>query len=486
METDLPAHAPGTRSSGVEARTIEHIPETERHGKTRNLFTIWFGANIMLLTMASGAIATAVYGLPLWAGILAVVVGNVVGGVVMALHAAQGPQMGIPQMLQTRAQFGSFGSLLVIVIVVLMYTAFFASNLVLGGQALAGLVHLPTTAGVLVIGVVSVVAAIVGYRLLHALGTIMSVLAGAAFVVLVVWWIAVDPLPSSVVTNGSFSWVGFMATVSIAALWQIAYAPYVSDYSRYMPKDTGVRPAFWATYWGCVLGSVFGMVVGAVTGAALPDASIPDALHQTAPGISSLLVAVFAIGLSVSNGANVYCGSLATITIGQTLFDDWRPGPRARSVATLAIFAVALVLALATADDFLVNFSNFMILLMCVLIPWTAVNLVDYYLLRHGDYHLPSLFERDGGVYGRANPVAIACYVVGIVVQLPFLVTAFFTGPVANALGGVDVSWIVGLVVICPLYYVLARGRTARTPNPVHGSTGTIAETHPETTPALD
>jgi purine-cytosine permease-like protein len=149
--------------------------------------------------------------------------------------------------------------------------------------------------------------------------------------------------------------------------------------------------------------------------------------------------------------------------VGQTLFDDWRPGPRARTVATLAIYVIALVLAIATADTFLVNFSNFMILLLCVLIPWTAVNLVDFYLLRHGEYHLPSLFERNGGIYGRVNGIAVLCYVVGIAVQLPFLVTAFFTGPIANALGGVDVSWIIGLVVICPLYYVLMRRRLTTT-----------------------
>ena len=51
----------------VERRTIDHIPETERHGRARDLFTIWFGSNIMLLTVATGAVATAVYGLPVWA-----------------------------------------------------------------------------------------------------------------------------------------------------------------------------------------------------------------------------------------------------------------------------------------------------------------------------------------------------------------------------------------------------------------------------------
>lgn len=71
-------------------------------------------------------------------------------------------------------------------------------------------------------------------------------------------------------TDG-FSVAGFMATISVAALWQIAYAPYVSDYTRYMPKDTGVRAAFWATYARCVIGSTLPMLLGALVGAALPN-----------------------------------------------------------------------------------------------------------------------------------------------------------------------------------------------------------------------
>ena len=101
-------------SAPVERRTIEHVPVDERHGRARDLFTVWFGSNIMLLTIITGALAATVFGLPLWAGALAIVLGNFIGGVVMALHAAQGPQMGVPQMLWTRAQFGACGSRLVV------------------------------------------------------------------------------------------------------------------------------------------------------------------------------------------------------------------------------------------------------------------------------------------------------------------------------------------------------------------------------------
>lgn len=449
---------------GVESRTIDYIPEDERHGKARNLFTIWFGGNIMMLSIATGLLATAVYGLPIWAAIIALVVGNLVGGVVMALHAAQGPQMGVPQMLQTRAQFGSYGSLLVVVIVVGMYVAFFASNVILGGQALDSLTHLGAFWSTVFVGLISVLGAVFGYRLLHVFGTVMSVVAGLTIALVFVYIFAAGTLPAGALSYGSVTATGIMGTVSVAALWQIAYAPYVSDYTRYMPKDTGVRAAFWATFAGCVAGSVIPMVLGSIVGAAFPKDDVATGLSALIPGIAGLAMLVFGVGISVSNGMNLYCGSLAIITIGQTLFPRWIPRAATRGAIAVILFLVALVLGFAFSANFLVNLSNLMILLLCVLIPWTAVNLVDYYVVKHGRYDIPSLFRQDGGVYGRVNRNAIICYVLGILIQLPFLSTAFYTGPIATALGGVDISWIVGLAVICPLYYALMKWSPAKTP----------------------
>lgn len=453
----MTAAAPTPES--VERRTIEHIPVDERHGRARDLFTVWFGSNIMLLTIITGALATTVFGLPLWAGVLSVVLGNVVGAVVMALHAAQGPQMGVPQMLQTRAQFGSYGSLLVVVLVIFMYLGFFASNAVLGGQALAKVTGLPTNWGIVGIGTVSVVATMVGYRLIHRVTAILSVVAGGALLVAFVWIVGVNGVPDGTWHTDGFSWSGFMATLSVAALWQIAYAPYVSDYTRYMPRDTGQRAAFWGTYSGCVLGSVLPMLLGVLVGAALPDVDTMDGLSVLTHGVSTGVFAIFAVGITATNAMNLYCGTLSTITVGQNVFPRWRPGAASRAAVSVVLFVTALVPALFSADDFLANYASFLALLLCVLIPWTAVNLVDYYLLRHGDYDIDALFERDGGRYGRFNWVAIGCYFGGILVQIPFLSTVLFTGSAASALGGVDVSWIVGLAVICPVYYFLMKPR---------------------------
>ena len=72
-----------------------------------------------------------------------------------------------------------------------------------------------------------------------------------------------------------------------------------------------------------------------------------------------------------------------------------------------------------------------------VLVPWTAINLVDYYLLRHAHYDVDSFFRFATPV---DSPVAaadvIGCYVLGIFVQLPFIDTPLYRGFIARAMGG--------------------------------------------------
>jgi NCS1 family nucleobase:cation symporter-1 len=223
-----------------------------------------------------------------------------------------------------------------------------------------------------------------------------------------------------------------------------------------MPADTGARSAFWASYWGCSLGSILPMILGAMVGIAAPKGSLVAGLTTLTHGIAPLVLIVLCIGVATANAMNLYCGALSTLTLGQTLIPSWSPGMVARTVISLVIFALALTGALLGQNSFLVNYTDFILLLLYVLVPWTAINLVDYYLLRHGRYDVPSFFRRDGGIYGRVNGVAVGCYVLGILVQLPFIDTPLYSGPVARAMGGVDLSWIVGLAITGPAYYWLA------------------------------
>jgi NCS1 family nucleobase:cation symporter-1 len=447
----------------LELSTIQPIPIEQRHGTAADLFTVWFGSNLMLLTIVTGGLAVTVFALPFGWAIVALAVGNLVGAVFMALHAAQGPTLGVPQMIQTRGQFGSLGSLLVVGIVLVMYVGFLSSNLVLGGQALASLVSgasdLP---GIALVGILSVVAAIYGYDLIHAYTRWMTYLSGLVLVITVAWIVGVHGVPADFLTRNTFNWIGFFGTVSAGALWQIAYAPYVSDYSRYMPRDTGARPAFWASYWGCTLGSFLPMVLGAMVGLAAPQGNLVTGLATLSDGLAPLVLIVFSVGVAAANAMNLYCGALSALTFGQTLWPRWSPGLRARTVMALALFALSLLGAVLGKAEFLVNYEHFILLLLYVLVPWTAINLVDYYLLRHGVYDVASFFRQDGGIYGLINLPAVTCYALGILVQLPFIASALYTGPIARAMGGIDLSWIVGLAVTSPAYYWLARRSQTR------------------------
>jgi len=448
---------PKAESVALERRTIEIIPLSERHGKPRDLFTIWFSSNIMPLTFVTGALAPAVFGLSFWWSLVAIVAGNAVGALFMALHSAQGPRLGVPQMIQSRAQFGYFGAVLVVLVAVVMYVGFFASNLVLGGQSLnelAGGISVDT--GIVICAVVSLAITVLGYDMIHAVNRYAVILFGGVMILSLIFMVAVHGLPANFLSTGHLTAGGFLSSISLGVLWQIAYAPYVSDYSRYMPPDNESGSTFWMSYWGTVLGSVLPMLLGAIVGVASSNPDQIAELHTLSGGVGWLVMIVFALGIMDTNSINLYGGVLCTITTGQTFARRWLPGARVRTIVSVAIVALSLILAIGLQSNFLTNYTNFILLLLYVLIPWTAINLVDFYLIRHGDYDVEAFFDPSGGPYGRIGWVGMAAYLIGIAVEVPFMSTTLYTGPAAKAMNGTDLSWIVGLAITVPLYYLLA------------------------------
>lgn len=154
---------------------------------------------------------------------------------------------------------------------------------------------------------------------------------------------------------------------------------------------------------------------------------------------------------------NLYGAVLCAVTAVQTFAHRWLPRATGRAVIGAVLTALSVVLALALADSFMTSYLNLIYVLQYVLIPWTAINLVDFYLVRHGSYDVASFFARDGGIYGRWNVTALAVYALGILAEIPFMAQSLYTGPLAHALGDTDLGWIAGLVVTVPAYLLAAR-----------------------------
>ncbi|MEO5652446.1 MAG: cytosine permease [Marmoricola sp.] len=447
------------RRLSVERRSIDFIPAAERHGSPVNQFTLWMAANLQITAIVDGALAVVFGADALWA-IIGLLIGNVAGGVVMALHSAQGPRLGLPQMISSRAQFGVLGAAIPLVLVILMYLGFTATGTVLAGQAINALLGVEAPViGIVAFVVLVAVVAVFGYELIHTVGKIASVI-GIVGLAYLAFRLFTQHDVGAAVAGPQFEVASFLLAISLGAGWQLTYGPYVADYSRYLPAETPDRSVFLATWAGSVLGSQLSMTFGVLVAATAGDAFLPNQvgwLGQLAgPAfVAALVYALIVVGKLTVTCLNAY-GSFMCAATTVTAFTGTRTVSRvARAVFITAMLLLAALVALAASADFLSNFKNFVLLLLMVFTPWSAINLTDYYLVSKEKVDIPALYDLDGR-YGRWNAVAITTYVLGIAVQVPFLAQSLYTGPVTKALGGADISWIVGLIVPGVIYYLWA------------------------------
>lgn len=300
-----------------------------------------------------------------------------------------------------------------------------------------------------------------GYRAIHVISKVVSWLAGG--VVLVCIGLGLWRFSGGMLMDMHGSVAGIFSAFSVSALWQVAYAPYVSDSSRYLPNSAAsVRNTFLATYAGTVLGTILPMMLGIVLACQWSDLTTVEALARLCGGGAGIVLVVLSLAITLGNAMGVYCGALSTITVVQTFWPDWRPAMISRVVVTLCLVTLALVMAFGMSANFMKSYAAFLDILMAVIVPWTAINLTDYYLLRHGEYDVASFFRADGGCYGYFNMPAVASYVVGVVVELPFLKNDLYTGFLLPYLYGVDISWLVSLIVTTVVYVLLYRGQRQR------------------------
>jgi NCS1 family nucleobase:cation symporter-1 len=150
----------------VETRSIDYVPLSERHGQLWHLGPLWFISNAQIATLAVGVVGVTSGGTLAWS-LIAIVVGALFGTFFMAFHSAQGPQLGLPQMIQSRPQFGYVGALLVWLFAYLQYAGFNVFNTILAGQAGHTTLHLSLKAGIVLATLLAAIMALLGYDFIH-------------------------------------------------------------------------------------------------------------------------------------------------------------------------------------------------------------------------------------------------------------------------------------------------------------------------------
>jgi purine-cytosine permease-like protein len=358
-------------------------------------------------------------------------------------------------MIQSRPQFGYVGALLVWGVALIAYIGYNAFNQILAAQTMHSLYGIPGTPTLVIFALLSVSLAVLGYDLIHVA---QRWVAYVTIVFLLVFTVAValkTDIPAEQLALDSFHPVPFLAQFFAAAAYQVSWSIYVSDYSRYLPRDVGVGPSFWWTYLGAFIGGSWTMLVGTVAAALYPKLEFVTALRTAAdaavPGFGAPFLLCTLVGLVTITTLNFYGASLTLLSV----IDSVKPGRAtlSRRISTLVISTVAATgLALASTDDFVEKFGEFLAVLLYLFTPWTAVNLVDFYWVRRGHYSVHEIFNPNG-MYGRWNWRGLTAYAVGFVSMIPFFnVPGLYVGPVTKMLGGADIAMVVGLPVATVVY----------------------------------
>src|SRR5262245_51360925 len=178
-----PAQTPSATLSRVETRSIDYVPVSERSGRLMDQATIWFTGSAQLLSLATGAIGI-VLGLNLGWTLLALAIGSFLGTIPVSAHATQGPHLGLPQMVQSRPQFGRYGALFIWAMAIVVYLGYIVLGGNLLGSTTTALVGGPPQLWAVCLVLVAVLLAVFGYHWLHAA---QRVITWALVVVIIVY-----------------------------------------------------------------------------------------------------------------------------------------------------------------------------------------------------------------------------------------------------------------------------------------------------------
>jgi len=447
----------GTDSFGqIERRGVEAIPPADRHGRPRELAFLWAGAFVNYASLFTASLLTTYYGLGVWDGLVATVVGTVAAALILGLLSNTGPRSGLPQIIFTRSIFGLRGSYAGAALTLFLAVGWFAVDCVIaaqaGAQLLGGGGRALTFGLVLMIAIASVAVAVYGHqtiKVLETYGAIAFAALSAALFVFLAPQFHWGQGPSIAGTDypGAFV-LGAMTCFALVASW----FPFASDYSRYLPPSS---PARAVTLWPAV-GVVLPMILLGIFGLLLPTIDSGLAAQQgvlavvsahAPPWVAAPFFVFVVLGEIWANYLDVYTAGLVLLAMGVKL-------QRWQSALGCGILGSALAAYAVLVNDFHAAYEDFLILTYLWAPAWAAVVLLSFFA-----------FE------GRVRPgVAVAAWFAGTLASLAFVnydnlfgnivaSPAFWNDGLISGLHGADLSGAVSVVVAALTYLIMRRVR---------------------------
>jgi nucleobase:cation symporter-1, NCS1 family len=377
-------HRTATSIRGIERRSIDYVPTQERHGRVTDQGPFWFLSNFQFFAIAIGFVGPSL-GLSLGYTALAGTLGILIGTVFLAFHASQGAELGLPQMIQSRAQFGYRGVIVPLIATLISLIGYNVVSTVLVAQGLRTLWGVDRTLAAWIVAVLATLLAIWGYDWLHRVFRVLFWISLPLYALLTVEILSGHLGVMVSHERLGFGWPAFVTQLASAASFNVTSAPYVSDYSRYLPSDTPRVRIIRHVFAGAALSAIWLITLGAWLATRLGSEDGLLALAQAGdlvqPHLGALLAGVSITALIATVGMNAYSSMLTFITTVDSV-RSLRPTRRLRVAVILAITAFWVALALSFGTRVVTYVNGMLVIMLYFLMPWTAVNLIDYFLLR--------------------------------------------------------------------------------------------------------
>jgi nucleobase:cation symporter-1, NCS1 family len=434
----------------VETHGIDAIPPAERHGIPRELGFLWAGAFVNYASLFTASLLTTYYGLGVWDGLAATVLGTVAAAIILGLLSNTGPRSGQPQIVFTRRIFGLRGSYIGAALTLFLAVGWFAVDCVIAAQAGAQLLGSDSKSLVfglvILIAAISVAVAVYGHRTIKVLETYGAVIFGILSVALFLFlapqfhWTQ-GPSAAGADYFGAIV-LGFMTCFALVASWY----PFASDYSRYLPATSRTGAV---TLWPIVgvtvpmiLLGLFGLLLPTIDAKLASDQGVLAVIHSHAPTWIAIPFFVFVIAGEIwANYLDVYTAGLVSLAMGIKL-------QRWQTALGCGILGTALAAYAVLISDFHIAYEDFLILTYLWAPAWAAVVLLSFFV-----------FE------GKARPgLALGAWLAGTAVSLAFVNYAnlfsnlttkasFFNDGLINGLHGADLSGLISIAVAAAVYW---------------------------------
>lgn len=447
----------------IEGHGIEPIPETSRYGSVNRVFTVWFTPNLVPAAFFIGLLSAAGFlQVGFWTGLIAIIVGNLLGSALVGLLAQMGPTTGMAQMPLSRLAYGKS--------IVLPGLLNWAScigwdgiNSVFGAAALSILTGLDFVVSLVILVIFQAALGIIGHEAIHTFEKWMAIVLGIMFAILTV--AILGQASSGIARTDGFTGLdevgAFILYASIAASFVVAWGLYASDYTRYLPPTADRSRVFWWTVLGLTLSAGWIEVLGLLVADQQTGGAV-ETINGLLSGsvLASLAMVAIAIGTVAVNAMNDYTGSLSLQAAGVRV-------PRVWSALAVAVLGFFFTLYL-NSGDLVTKFEGYLLFIIYWVTPYIGVVLADWWLRgRRADVsRLTDYASLPSGVVG------LLALVVGFIVSLPFGTSSFgqeiadATGLPINAfapsLHYADVAYVVGFFVAFAFYWVFARSSVQR------------------------